>query len=346
MNPENLDRLFWDFVRLDRLTGGPDTHLDMIAHMSKDMNWVDGIWLAGCYVSVYNVPSGYRLWEAYPWSRVLADRAGVGRFVADNWEGLSFRRERRAVRSIPKLTKHLNSYANWVLHTAPMFFDNYDKNTNPERRYVQLWESLDRSVWGLGRYALMKLLETFTRQEYIPLSLPDIRPIGGDSPREQLAELYNTPRLKKGNTDRDIADVADRAGHLRWVGKKQGIDITMFQTEVYLCEFKQATKYNQYPGRALDSEFGHYEKTAAYFGEWPDFFRIRSEMFPEWALGEKNGWMERRTELGECIPDHNYVWSDSIYDYHKTAEAGLSRPVQRHGTLPDGKQPVCECRYS
>jgi hypothetical protein len=175
---------------------------------------------------------------------------------------------------------------------------------------------------------------------------PDIRPVGGDSPREQLSELYNMPELKKGNTPRDLANVADRVGHLKWTGKNRGIDITMFQAEVYLCEFKQATKYNQYPGRALDSEFGHYEKTASYFGEWPDFFRLRNEMFPSWALGEQNGWMERRTELGECMPDHNYVWSDSLYDYHKTKQAGLAIPVQRNGDLPDGEKPVCECRYA
>jgi len=352
MDSLTATKLFWDFVKYDRMTGGPDTHLDMIAHMSKDMDWQDGLWLAGCYVAVYNVPTGYRLWEALPWSRMslpwLEEHSQIAKFVEANWSGLSFRRERRAVRSIPKLIRHLESYARWLTTNAPYYFDvdRLDHRLGAEARYQQIWDNLDASVWGLGRYALMKLLETFTRQAYVPLSLPDIRPIGGDSPREQLSELYSDPSLQRGNTDRQLAAVAEKVGHLRWSGRNQGIDITMFQAEVYLCEFKQATKYNQYPGRALDSEFGHYTKTAEYFGEWPDFFRIRKELYPSWALGEANGWNQRRDELGGCIPDHGYVWSDAIYDYERTAISGLANPVQRDGPLPDGPKPVCECRYA
>jgi hypothetical protein len=347
---QTLNKLFWDFVRLDRLTGGPDTHLDMIAHMSKKMHWTEGVWLAGCYVSVYNVPTGYRIWEAFPWNKAKSNRVAIANFIVDHWAGLSFRRERRAVRSVAKMSKHMDSYIEWVRRAGPAFFESPKYSTidkaSAEQRYELLWNSLDQSVWGLGRYALMKLMETFTRQAYIPLSLPDIRPVNGDSPRDMLAELYDLPELRRGNSPRDLADVADRVGHLRWTGRKQGIDITMFQTEVYLCEFKQATKYNQYPGRALDSEFGHYTKAAAHFGEWPDFFRIRKELFPAWALGEANGWNKRRDELGSCIPDHGYAWSDSIYDYQKTAKEGLNAPVQRNGSLPNGRQPVCECRYA
>jgi hypothetical protein len=341
-----LRELFWDFVCLDRLTGGPDTHLDMIAHMSRDMDWRQGLWMAGCYVSVYNVPSGFRMWEQLPWGRTSQDRKRIADFVEGNWDGLSFRRERRAVRSIPKLIRHLNSYADWIERVGPSFFDR-KLNVNPETRYRWIWDSLDERVWGLGRYALMKIMETYTRQQYVELSLPDIRPVGGDSPRDQLAELYDTPSLRRGNTKRDLADVAERVEHLRWQGRRQrGVDITMFQAEVYLCEFKQATKHNQYPGRALDSEFGHYTKTADHFGEWPDFFRIRREMFPEWALGECNGWQKRRDELGDCIPDHRYVWSDLKYDYHQTTKQGLSQPVPRNEPVPDGGKPICQCRYS
>jgi hypothetical protein len=319
----------------------------MIAHMSRDMDWRQGIWLAGCYVSVYNVPSGFRMWEQLPWGRASQDRNAIADFVKGNWEGLSFRRERRAVRSIPKLIRHLNSYADWIERAGPSFFERQSSGLNPERRYERVWGSLDDRVWGLGRYALMKLLETYTRQAYVDLSLPDIRPIGGDSPRDQLAELYEMPSLRRGNLPRDLGDVAERVEHLRWQGRTQrNIEITMFQTEVYLCEFKQATKRNQYPGRALDSEFGHYTKTAGHFGEWPDFFRIRREMFPSWALGELNGWQKRRDELGGCIPDHQYVWSDAKYDYLKTTERGLGQPVSRDEPLPDEPQPICQCRYS
>jgi hypothetical protein len=113
----------------------------MIAHMSKNMRWVEGVWLAGCYVAVYNVPTGYRIWEAFPWDRVVNERESLGKFIAYNWRGFSFRRERRAVRSIPKLTKHLNSYADWVLNVAPVFFEHNQNKINAENKYVLLCPS-------------------------------------------------------------------------------------------------------------------------------------------------------------------------------------------------------------
>jgi hypothetical protein len=190
----------------------------------------------------------------------------------------------------------------------------------------------------------MKLMETLTRQGNIDIICPDIRPVGGDSPRQQLAELFESPALAEGNSADVLLGIGTAVDHLRHKAEAHGGPLTMFETEVYLCEFSQALKRNQYPGRALDSEVGHYYKGAEWFGEWPGFWRIRSEMFPNWALGELHGWDGRRVELGACIPDHNYAWSDYIYDYSKTFD--ISSPHRLEQSPTNGLQPLCECRYA
>ena len=189
----------------------------------------------------------------------------------------------------------------------------------------------------------MKLLETYERQKNVNISCPDIRPVGGDHPRKVLSDLFLDESLAKGNDEETLANIDAAVAFLRYRIEREGVPLTMFQAEVYLCEFGQALEKNQYPGRALDSEYGHYVKATEWFGDWEGFWRIRSEMFPDWALGEKQGWEGRRKELGACLPDHQYIWSDSLYDYKKTKT--LKEPI-RLETLHDGAKPVCECRYA
>ena len=78
-------------------------------------------------------------------------------------------------------------------------------------------------------------------------------------------------------------------------------------------------KGGQYPGLSLDSEVGHYEKVYKHFPKGKvskRFWELRKELFPEWTLGELNGWLGTRDELRRCWPEFDYTWSDSIYDYH------------------------------
>jgi hypothetical protein len=61
-----------------------------------------------------------------------------------------------------------------------------------------------------------------------------------------------------------------------------------------------------------------------------EILRSRSNLFPDWALGEKQGWDGRREELGPLPVEHGYMWTDSLYDYHKTLAAGdWAKPVAR-----------------
>ena len=326
-DPQRLREFFWQFAERDRWTGGPDTHLAMIAEMNQAHEFIDQAWLAGCYVAPYNVTTGYRIYEAWPVERMRTGAEGLEAWLTEHWAGLSVRTERRAVRTPQKLSRHLLSYFQWADNVLPTLVGQH---WEPAYAYRAVWDSAKENVWGAGRYALLKLLETFERTGW-EIAIPDIRPVGGDSPRKMLATLYD-PDLATGNDAETLDKIAACVDHLRAEGEARGVSLSMFNTEVYLCEFLQAMKKNQYPGRALDSELGHYRKVSDDFGEWPEFFELRERMFPEWALGEKQGWTGRRKELGECLPIHGYMWSDRLYDYKATEEP--ARPVEKVQALP------------
>ena len=323
----NLRKYFWEFVKNDRQTTGPDTHLAMVAeHFNKNKSPEIQAWQGGCYVNPYNVPTGYHVWKNWNYKEVLKDNEKFYKWVCDNWYRFSLRTERRAVRTPEKFTKCLTQYAKWV-DTRLMGLLKIE--CSDEKRYEIIWQDLSNEVWGMGRYALLKLLEVFERSKW-KVALSDIRPIGGDSPRQMLARLYNDPDLESGNDELTLQKIQACVQHLRQEGIEKGIYLTMFNAEVYLCEFGQALKKNQYAGRGLDSEMGHWDKIAALWEEdnFNEFWEVRKKMFPRWALGELNNWQGRRKELGECLTKHGYTWSDKLYEYNFGMD--LSKPKQKN----------------
>ena len=70
----NLRKYFWEFVKNDRQTTGPDTHLAMVAeHFNKNKSPEIQAWQGGCYVNPYNVPTGYHVWKNWNYKEVLKD---------------------------------------------------------------------------------------------------------------------------------------------------------------------------------------------------------------------------------------------------------------------------------
>ena len=322
---ETLWQRFREFVEYDRWTTGPDTHLAMVAETFNTGKPTDvQAWQSGCYVNPYNTPTAIAIWNSWATPKqVLQAPETFNDWIVENWKGLSLRTERRSVRTPKKFTRCFTEYAQWIERDLPALLK---EPCDPEWRYEIIWDSLSRKVWGFGRYALLKLLECYQRTGW-DLALPDIRPVGGDSPRLVLSWLYEQPELAKGNDSYKLACIAALVDDLRQRAESWDVPLSMFNTEVYLCEFGQSLKRNQYPGRALDSEMGHATKVADYWGNQPEFWATRLEMFPRWALGEVNNWEGRRKELGSCMPDHGYTWSDRIYDYDATTD--LSQPVKK-----------------
>ena len=98
-----IDRKLFDYfaqhIEYDLAAGGPDPHMRCTGHMVRDVSWEEKVWRIGCYVGVYNVPSAEVIWQHWPWKRVINDPEGLASWIAENWKGLNFRRERRAVRT-------------------------------------------------------------------------------------------------------------------------------------------------------------------------------------------------------------------------------------------------------
>lgn len=309
-----------EFAEFEIAAGGPDPHMRICGWLSQDAEQVERTWLAGLYVGFYNAPTAEVVWNEWPWARVKQQGPPSGAWLAEHWRGLSFRRERRAVRTVVKMTRYLKDYADWMeSRIEGKAFTSYE----------ELWESVG-DIYGLGRYAAFKLLEFFWRYCDSPWKLPDIRPSGGWSPRMTLALLYpeHEEALNGGDKAANIKVVnsvaADAINSLSDIFHD---DYYIF--EVMLCDYRQSFEgKRQYPGRSQDSELEYYAKITPH---WPSFksrmFEARKSLFPPQVLGELQGWAGVRKELGKVLSEHGYTWSDFRYDYLQSQD--LSRPVKR-----------------
>lgn len=318
---------FVEFSTLEMQAGGPDPHMKVAGHMSRNEPLPERIWRAGCYVGVYNVPSAEVLWRHWPWPRIVEEPEALLPWLQEHWKGLSLRRERRCVRTPAKLNTFLTAYGQWA-HSAKLPDDPSDLAGNYER----LWDEARSQVKFLGRYGGFKLLEFLRRYCEVPAALPDIRPAGGWSPRETLAMLVPEHRellVNGGDGRKAQAAINEIASDVRQrLANEWLLPLDWFIFEVLLCDYRQ-TYYRQYPGKSQDSELDYYAAIEPYWG--PDWLSImwgsRAALFPKHHLGEHAGWGGTRKELVEAFTKHGYYWTDSKYDYLATTD--LAHPVVR-----------------
>lgn len=320
-------KMFCDY---DMQSGGPDAHMTLAGYMSQGLSKIERLWHAGVYVCVYNVPSAEVLWTAFPYDAIMdMSHEEVTSWLIDNWKGITTRRERKCVRIPKNMATFLKDYANWItgLSTSPLLLDD----VTDEERYEMFWINSQKSVKFLGRYSCFKLLEFIERFCDVPIKLPDIRPIGGWSPRSMLSILY--PEYANELLGNDAPDNLKIVNSVAEAGldtlHEAGLpDLRMFQYEVFLCDYKQCyfTK-RQYPGRSQDSEIAYLRKIESFWDMDFQMLDARSIIFPHWALGELNGWEHVREELGKVLFNYGYMWSDKLYDYKNTID--LSVPTSK-----------------
>lgn len=326
LSPEDHFRFFSDFCRYETVVGGPDPHMACVGHMSKDCGLRERVWRAGCYIGVYNVPTAEVIWQNWPRDRVFEEGDNLGAWISENWKGLGFRRERRAVRSPEKLTRYLLSYSSWIedwnrrdwVASAQQY---------PFGAYEDAWKDVQQ-VYGLGRYVALKILEFYQRYCDVGVQLPDLRPKGGWSPRAALALLYPRYAEQLNGDDRKMhLELANTLAVQTSVRLKEdhGIRLSRYNLQVLLCDYKQSIiGQRQYPGRSLDSEIVYRRKVEEHFGNETGMWEAREALFPPIALGEKRGWSDVREELGDVLAVHGYTWTDLRWDYLRTTD--LSKP--------------------
>jgi len=322
-----LSEPLWDwfasFCYWEQAVGGPDPHMAVVGHLVQDSSQTDRLWAAGCYIGVYNVPTALELMRRLNPYIIAGSLVTTEDWVWENWKGLAFRRERRAVRSVPKLARFLHEYARWMLGCTHEHWWDATWGSATER-YEYAWNSCQR-VAGLGRYVALKLLEFLRRYLQAPIELPDLRPKGGWSPRAGLALLYPEDAEKLNGDDRPAhLTLANARAEAAWKElAERDIIVTRYNLQVLLCDFKQCyIGQRQFPGRSQDSELEYEAKIAPYWGSDGSMRQARRELFPSRALGELNGWTHVRKELGHVLRDFGYMWSDLLYDYRATTDLG------------------------
>lgn len=335
METSELWNAFAQHIEYDLAAGGPDPHMRTVGRMSKNVSWEEKVWRVGCYVGVYNVPSAEVIWQHWPWDKIASDTEGFSLWIAENWRGLNFRRERRAVRTPKKLGRYFESY---VAFAKRLLVLTRALPKDPFQAYREFWKEVDAGVYGAGRYACSKLMECYQRYCEVPVDMPDMLPRGSGSwsPRLTLTDLFPeraeaiSPYVDNPSTYESSKKAAEDG--LKRLYADYDLLLDTFRFEVFLCDFRQAyAGGKQFPGRSNDSEIMHHDKIKPYWGDdyQTEMFKARADLMPSECRGEVSGWREVRKELGGTLKDHGYVWSDLLYDYKATVD--LANPVRRDG---------------
>ena len=325
---------FAEYCRYETAAGGPDPHMKIPAEMARGCSWEERVWRGGCYVAVYNGAYPEVIWRAWPWERARdASQAEIEAWFKENWHRISVHVARRTARRPDWMAQYLHGYVDFVKRGFP-FAVGFTVGETPEQRYDRVWDAANE-VPRLGRYVAIKLLE------YLRLvgcarrsALHDLRARDGYSPRAMLALLWpEQPDLAIKRNDLPLLVLAECYGAVTRtrLSMDYGLELSMFEVQVLLCQFKQAYRGKQHPGRSTDSQLGLMRRVER---EWPgeptDFWRARAVLFPPETLGEIQGWDGRRRELEKVLPHHGYTWSDLLYDYKATTN--LAEPVRRAET--------------
>jgi hypothetical protein len=321
---------FADFCRYETAYGGPDPHMTLSAEMSRGQELHEAIWRGGCYVAVYSAPYGEVIWQAWPWERIKnASAEEVRAWLDDNWKRLEVHRHRKTVRRADWMTEYLLSYRAMVPRLIALLCNPKYPLSSVPAQYDAVWDEI-LSVKRLGRYVGLKLMEFLRRVDLPVPPAHDLRPVDGWSPRQTLAMLLP-----------EYADIAEKKNHKSLLVRTEeagdiaqqrlteyGVNISRFELQVMLCEYKQASKGKQHPGRAADTEMRLAYRVQE---EWPDLqsdiWRARKAILQPWALGELHEWRSNRNDLKTVLLRHGYTWSDSLYDFDATTD--FANPVKR-----------------
>jgi hypothetical protein len=336
MKPPDHWQQFHDFCYLDKKAGGPDPHMVCTGQIAKQrgLGQAESAWLGACYVSVYNVPTALVINRRFPTAGSALDRMEVEAWLLDNWAGITFRRERKAVRSVEKLARCLSSAASYCLDVEGRLAAWMSAPTSASQ-YEAAYADVCGGVYGWGRYNGQKWIEYGRRYCDFPVRVHDVRAKDGWSPRHALGLLYpeHRPLLEDGGDGPDaVREVEALAADARdTLAVVYGLELDFFELQVLLCDYKQCwVGRRQYPGRSQDSELDYVSKIAPHWGRdvFAEQFAARRVVAPRWALGELNGWEGVRKPLGAVLRDHGYTWSDSLYLWSASA-ANLNSPAPR-----------------
>lgn len=315
---------FKEFCRLEKELKGPDPQLVTTHRICEldECHLYEEVWRAGLVMGVWNVPTAEMIWKDWPLERAMREPEVMSDWLTTHWSGIYRRRERRCVNTVPKMTNYMQDLALWIPKVFTLEID-----------YEVYWNSVLDEIKFMGRYVALKFLEYLGRYCRIPITCPDIRADGGWSPVRSMGMMYATLNQQLATaSNQEAVLIAERFADMTLKRLHiADIKINFFELQVMLCEYRTCYEHrHQYPGRSLDEELEFATKVK---GSWPEFedstrlYGARMDVFANVALGECNGWDAIRKELGGCLRDHGYQWTDLRYDYSHTTD--ISEPARR-----------------
>lgn len=317
---------FKEFCKLEKELKGPDPQLATLHRMCEldECHLYEEVWRAGLLMSVWNVPTAEMIWKEWPFERAMREPEQMSWWLNANWRGIFRRRERRCVNTVPKMSEYMHDLALWVPKVFTLEVD-----------YEVYWNSVLDEIKFMGRYVALKFLEYLGRYCRIPITCPDIRADGGWSPVRSMGMMYTSlnEQIAAAPNNQKAVQIAENFAEMTLKRLHMAdIKINFFELQVMLCEYRTCYEHrHQYPGRSLDEEL---EFATKVNGSWENFestttlYKARSDTFNHLALGEWNGWNAIRKELGTCLRDYNFQWSDLHYDFQNTIT--LDNPSRRN----------------
>ena len=330
MSTLQCNRDYWagfsDFVACEVLAAGPSPNLKMIGAQADALGLhgrVDRAWLACCYAAIYNTSGASALF--HHWSAHSVLHAGifeVTTWLSRNSPGLPVHSNRLRTHGSPrKMAEGLLGLAEFSLT------DDFERGDD----YDRLWKEV-RGIAHVGRYFGIKLAGTLHELGLTEAAQYDIRAAGAKNGRRTLAllhpEHFERLSLKTGGNSPENVALVDRVATSvkDWLRDERDLCIDWFQFEALLCEANQCVKGARYPGKTSDADLGALDKASDHFGESSPEVRATREARRRTLPPELVDSRKREDLLG-VYAEHDYMWSDAIYDYDATTD--LAKPVSR-----------------
>ena len=278
---------FAEFVETETKVFGPDCQLKLLVALGASQDDFERVWLNGCYGAHHCVPSGYAVWKEFRPNELAGnpyEQERLFEWLEDNWDALPVRPEMRSHRMVEKRWRCILDFAYYAISRKWM-----------SGSYQEVWNDSIKSVSYYNRYMAIKYLELLRMTVRPDLALGDLRARNAWSPRIGLALLFPGPigdvvGDREDNNDYAIELAEECALEvLEELKSEYKIEISHFQLQVLLCNFREMLVGGFYPRAGHDEEMD-YLKLAEKLPYTKDVWEMRSKLFPHHLLGEKNDW--------------------------------------------------------
>lgn len=288
--------LFRKFIRAEKAVGGPDCQFTLLIEHAQlhtpSMERDEWMWLVGCYGAHHCAMPAYEVYREFPYIDVLRKPKLLRTFLKEHWKALPVRREMRSHRMLEK---------RW---TCLIDFARYTNSGRWKRgMFDDLWIDTQEQIKYYGRYMAIKTLELMRRTGVRPdVHSYDIRAAHAWSPRAAMALLY--PQHAEWLGDRTLNDpttvrsVEKKARRIHDDLVENQINVSFFELQGLLCNYKEMLYGRFYPGAGHDEELDYLREFGKDFDVRP-WFATRKRIFNRKYLGEIGGWEGIRKEEGE-----------------------------------------------